>query len=192
MTDNLIKISALALAAACLATAPALAESAMQQLQGVQQQSDKAQRNRSLEGAKQQSGQGIDTKGAYAPPVRAAPQQKPSPVGQPISGPGGYKPAATTLRTTAPPAPGAQRPAVQPRTATPTPQPTRTTTPAPQPTRTTTSTPPPSAPRPSTYTAPVSTSTYTAPRSTSTYTPSSSSSSSRPSSSSSSSSSSKK
>jgi len=63
----------------------------MQQLQGVQRQSDKAQRNPSLEGAKKQSGQGIDTKGSYAAPVRANPQPKPSPVGQPIYGPGGRR-----------------------------------------------------------------------------------------------------
>ena len=69
MAHKLTKVSALALAAAWLAAAPALAESAMQQLQGVQQQSDKAQRNPSLEGAKKQSGQGIDTKGSYAAPV---------------------------------------------------------------------------------------------------------------------------
>jgi len=74
MAHKLTKVSALALAAAWLAAAPALAESAMQQLQGVQQQSDKAQRNPSLEGAKKQSGQGIDTKGSYAAPVRANPQ----------------------------------------------------------------------------------------------------------------------
>jgi len=91
MAHKLTKVSALALAAAWLAAAPALAESAMQQLQGVQQQSDKAQRNPSLEGAKKQSGQGIDTKGSYAAPVRANRQPKPSPVGQPINGPGGRR-----------------------------------------------------------------------------------------------------
>ena len=193
MAQNRFKISALVVAASWLAGGPALAESAMQQLQGVQQQSDQARRNQSLEGAKQQSGRGIDTKGTYVPPVRANPQPKPSPVGQPINGPGGYKPAPTTLRTTAPPSPVTTRPAVQPRTTT-TPQPVRTTTPTPQPTRTTptrtTSTPPPTPPRPSTYSTTSSSSTYSAPRSTSTSSASSSSSSSRPSSTSSSSSSS--
>ena len=93
------------------------------------------------------------------------------------NGPGGYKPAATTLRTAAPPLPVTTRPAAQ----------TRTATPAPQATRTTTNTPPPTPPRPSTN--------YAAPRSTTTYRPAStstSSSSSRAASSSSSSSSSSK
>ena len=75
MAHNPIRVSVLALTAACIAQGPAAAQgnqgSAYQQLQGVQQQSDKAQRNPSLEGAKSQSGQGIDTKGSYAPPVRA-------------------------------------------------------------------------------------------------------------------------
>src|SRR2546422_3901580 len=132
MAHNPIRMSVLALTAACIAQGPAAAQgnqgSAYQQLQGVQQQSDKAQRNPSLEGAKSQSGQGIDTKGSYAPPVRANPQPKPNPVGQKVYGPGGYKPAATTLRTTAPPSPGA---------------PTRTTT-TPAPTRPTVSTTAPS------------------------------------------------
>ena len=42
MAQNRFKISALVVAASWLAGGPALAESAMQQLQGVQQQSDQA------------------------------------------------------------------------------------------------------------------------------------------------------
>jgi len=136
MAHDLVRISLLAVAAAFVAADSAAAQgsnSAVQQLQGIQQQTDKARRNPSPEGAKTQSGRGTDTKGSYAPPVRANSQSKPSPVGQKIYGPGGYKPAATTVRTTPPPSSVVTRPATPPRTSS-APRPTRTsTTPATQP-----------------------------------------------------------
>lgn len=94
---------------ACLLSADVYAQSALDQAKKIQTQSSGAPRNTNT--SERSSGQargGFDTRSTAPNPVRANTAPKPSPVGQMTRTQGnniGYKPAAPSMRTAAPPPP---------------------------------------------------------------------------------------
>lgn len=65
----LIATSALTLSAGLFLTLPALADTALEQLQGVAEESEEAAQAPTPEAAKEEAGEGIDTPSNDAPPV---------------------------------------------------------------------------------------------------------------------------
>ena len=106
------KASALGLLAIAIASFPDReldAQSALDQARKNQSQSSGATRNtNTTERSSSKAGSGFDTRSTAPNPVSGQTAAKPNPVGQPIRSTAnnpGYKPAAPSMRTTAPPAP---------------------------------------------------------------------------------------